>query len=153
MDASTAGGRSGTTGEGGQDGPGRPGFGGVDGPGSRSSALGYGPGSNGWNGADPMLSLYRRRVVAKIWPYWGDAFPRWARAEMRQGRVIIAVTILPDGSLRTAQVVRPSGIDEFDENCLRAIRKAAPFEPFPKKFASSTLRWELSFDASNPVVR
>ncbi len=152
MDASTAGGRLGT-GEGGQDGPGRPAFGGVDGPGSRSSPLGYGPGSNGWNGTDPMLSLYRRSVVAKIWPYWGDAFPRWARAEMRQGRVIIAVTILPDGSLRTAQVVRPSGIDEFDENCLRAVRKAAPFEPFPKKFPSSTLRWELSFDASNPVVR
>jgi TonB family protein len=152
MDASTAGGRPGT-GQGGQDGPGMPGFGGVDGSGSRSSPLGYGPGNGGWNGTDPMLSLYRRRIVAKIWPYWGEAFPRWARAEMRQGRVIIAVTILPDGSLRTAQIVRPSGIDEFDENCLRAVRRAAPFEPFPKKFPSSTLRWELSFDASNPVVR
>jgi TonB family protein len=91
--------------------------------------------------------------MAKIWPYWGDAFPRWAKAEMRQGRVIIAVTILPDGSLRTAQVLRPSGIDEFDANCMKAVQQAAPFDPFPKNFPLAVLHWELSFDASNPLVR
>jgi len=152
MNASTAGGREGQ-GPGGQDGSGPTGFGGLKGPGSRSQPLGYGPGGNGWNGKDPRLSMYRRRLLAKLYPYWEDAFPKWAAAEMRQGRVIISVTILPDGTVRTAQVSRPSGIDEFDRNCLRAIHEAAPFEPFPRNFPLAVLRWELSFDASNPLVR
>lgn len=151
MDASTAGGRAGV-GPGGQDGPGPTGYGGLRGSGSRSHPLGYGPGPAGWNGKDPGLSLYRRRILAKIWPLWEHAFPKWAAAEMRQGRVIISVTILPDGSLHAAQVSRPSGIDEFDANCLRAVKKAAPFDPFPRNFPLAVLRWELSFDASNPMV-
>ena len=152
LNASTAGGRAGE-GPGGDDAPGVTGHGGIDGRGSRSRPLGYGPGAYGWHGKDPRLSLYLRHLRAKIWPYWENAFPRWAAAEMRQGRVIISLTILPDGSLRTAQVTRPSGIDEFDDNCLRAVHLAAPFSPFPRNFPLSVLRWELSFDASNPVVR
>ncbi len=152
VNASTAGGKPGH-GPGGKNGVGVPGHGGVKGGGSRSQPLGYGPGSRGWSSRDPRLSLYHRHVRAKIWPYWEHAFPRWAAADMRQGRVIIALTILPDGSLGSARITRPSGIDEFDRNCLQAVHRAAPFKPFPRGFPLAVLHWELSFDGTNPVVR
>ena len=50
-------------------------------------------------------------------------------------------------------VTRPSGIEEFDRNCLAAVRKAAPFEPLPRELGLQAMRWEISFDAANPAVR
>lgn len=97
--------------------------------------------------------MYWRHVQAKIFPLWEHAFPKWAALEMLQGRVIIEVTILPDGSLSSAQIKRPSGIAEFDQNCLKAVQRAAPFDPFPRNFPLTMLRRELSFDSPNPVVR
>jgi TonB family protein len=151
--ASTAGGRSGE-GPGGSKGAGPTGSGAAEGQGSRADALGQG--SGGYAAADPFdprLSMYRRRVLAKLWPLWEDAFPHWAIAEMRQGQVIIALVIQSDGTVRDPHVKRPSGIPEFDAKCLAAVRRAAPFEPLPSNLGVHTMQWDISFEASNPVVR
>jgi TonB family protein len=153
LHASTAGGQPGA-GPGGKTGEGATGSGGVSGPGSRAEAMGQGTG--GWAGADgpdPRLSAYRRKVVAKLWPLWENAFPRWAIAEMRQGQVIIAMVIAADGGVHDARVKRPSGIPEFDTKCLQAVVRASPFEPLPANLGLSRMSWEISFEASNPVVR
>jgi TonB family protein len=152
LDASTAGGKAGV-GPGGERGGGNPGAGGVTGRGFSSRALGNGDGDYGWNGKDKHMSLYRRRMLARLYPYWENAFPRWAVADMRQGRVIVSWDVLVDGSVRNVHVTRPSGIDEFDRNCVRAVQRAAPFEPIPHNLGLSAMRWEITFDASNPVVR
>ncbi len=152
IDSSTAGGRPGE-GPGGAKGAGPTGAGGLQGPGSRSHPMGYGPGAYGASGVDPRVTEYRRRVVAKLWPYWEHAFPHWAIAELRQGTVFVSVEIVADGRVRNVRVTRPSGIDEFDRNCVAAVLRASPFEPIPPNLGVRSIRWELSFDASNPAVR
>jgi len=152
IDSSAAGGVPGQ-GPGGATGPGLPGSGGVDGPGSRSAPMGYGPGTYGASAVDPRMVAYKRRVKARLDPYWANAFPRWAIADLRQGRVAVAFEILANGRVQNVRVTRPSGIDEFDRNCVAAILRASPFEPIPMELGVRSIRWEISFDVSNPVVR
>lgn len=151
--ASTAGGDKGK-GLGGEEGPGRPAAGGGVGVGTKTLVLGQGTGPLvDLDGNDPRLSDYRRRVMAKIHPLWGDAFPRWAALEGRQGRAIIALTINTDGSVANVSISRPSGVAEFDENVRKAVLKAAPFPPLPPELSARSMRWAIAFDAKNPVVR
>ncbi len=151
--ASPAGGRPGA-GRGGEAGPGPTGSGGRDGPGSRSEALG--PGGGGFyapNQYDPRLTSYQRRMAARLYPLWENAFPRWAAEQMRQGTVIIAFTLAANGTVHQPHVRRTSGIAEFDRGCLDAVRRASPFEPLPANLGVRSMYWEVSFEASNPVVR
>jgi TonB family protein len=139
--ASTAGGLAGD-GRGGIGGGGDPGAGGVAGSGSHPRPLGDGEGD--WfdlNTSDPRLVPYFRRIHAKIDPLLADAFPKSAMIDLKQGTVILEVTIAADGTAHVAwPPLRPSGIDEFDKNCAAAIRKAAPFEPIPQNLGRTTLR-------------
>jgi len=152
--ASTAGGAIGE-GNGGTGGGGAPGAGGGLVPGSHPRPLGTGEGD--WfdlNSTDPRLVGYFRKIHAKVDPLWADAFPRSAMLDLKQGTVILEVTIERDGRARVAwPPIRPSGIDEFDRNCAAALRKASPFEPIPRELGMQTLRIRAPFVASNPIVR
>jgi TonB family protein len=153
LHASTAGGKVGV-GVGGERGEGHPGAGGVEGTGSKAKVAGQGAsGPVDLDGSDPRLSDYRRQVVNKISPLWANAFPHWAALDGRGGRAIIGFTILADGTVSGAFVARTSGIPEFDENVRRAVLKGAPFGPLPAKLNARSMRWFLSFDATNPAVR
>jgi TonB family protein len=66
--------------------------------------------------------------------------------------VIVGFTIAADGSVGSAWVSRPSGIAEFDENCRRAVVRAAPFGPLPPELRPS-LHVQLPFVFKNPAVR
>jgi TonB family protein len=152
LHASTAGGAMGA-GPGGRSGPGAPGSGGASGPGSSSHALGTGRGPGLDDSAtDPRRTTYERSVRSKLHPLWANAFPKWAIAEGLQGTVIVTIAIRADGSLASAAVTRPSGIPEFDENCRRAVLRAAPFGPLPPELGT-TFRLAMAFDARNPAVR
>jgi TonB family protein len=149
--AGTAGGAAGP-GIGGEPGPGAPGSGGQSGPGSVSRALGTGQGNGiDIDPRDRRRSEYMRQAAARIYPLWANAFPKWAVAEGLQGTAIITFTILADGNVASAVISRPSGVPEFDENCRRAVLRAAPFAPLPPELGQS-LRWAESFVAKNPVV-
>lgn len=151
--ASTPGGARGV-GIGGQQGPLPPAAGGQVGVGTTTLVLGQGTGQLvDLDGNDPRLSDYRRRIMAKIHPLWRDAFPKQAALDGRQGRVIVSLSIAPDGSLTSLAINRPSGVPEFDENVKRAVQKAAPFPPIPPELSPRSMRWAISFDARNPVVR
>ena len=150
--ASAAGGAPGR-GVGGSPGPGAPGYGGVSGPGSIARPMGNGPGA--YRGADPAdlrRRSYLRGVLARVHPLWKDAFPRRAALEGKQGTTIIGFVIQADGSVGAASVVRPSGIPQFDENCRRAVLRAAPFPPLPAELRPA-LSFQLPFVFENPVVR
>jgi TonB family protein len=138
--ASTAGGVLGD-GRGGIGGGGDPGAGGVAGTGSHPRPLGEGDGD--WfdlNTSDPRLLPYFRRIHAKIDPLLDHAFPKSAMIDLKQGTVILEVTIAADGSATVLwPPLRPSGIEEFDRNCAAAIRKASPFEPIPPSLGRTTL--------------
>jgi TonB family protein len=146
--ASTMGGRK-ADGVGGEPGKGAPGAGGREGPGAVSNALGTGKGPGVDN---PARALYVRQVLAKVHPLWANAFPRSAALEGRGGETAVRFTILSDGSVTGVTVSRASGIPEFDENCRRAVVRAAPFPPLPRELGSS-LTWTLPFVVQNPAVR
>jgi TonB family protein len=148
--ASAAGGRRGA-GPGGQNAPGAVGSGGNQGPGSRSASNGYGPGPLRSMG-DPRLTGYFRGIQRRVEPFWRSAFPDWAISEGRSGVATIAFAIQRDGSVSAVRVTRGSGVPEFDLNLIKAIRRAAPFEPPPTSFGRTPLELSMTFDALNPVV-
>jgi TonB family protein len=150
--ASTAGGVPGL-GPGGQSGPGPTGSGAAAGGGSTAHALGTGKGGLVDNDPrDARRTQYLRRVMSKIHPLWKDAFPKWAALEGLQGTVIVTFVITGDGTIERADVTRSSGIAEFDENCRRAVMRAAPFPALPGELGPR-LRWSMPFEARNPAVR
>jgi TonB family protein len=152
--ASTAAGAPGSD-TGGTSGGGDPGAGGAMGPGTSARPLG--PGDAEWwdlDTSDSRLMPYFRRVHAKLDPLWRHAFPLEAALELRQGTVILAVTIAADGSVAVAwPPQRPSGIPQFDRNCYDAVLRAAPFDPIPAALGVSELHVKMPFDARNPIVK
>jgi TonB family protein len=152
--ASTAGGLPGE-GEGGSAGSGEAGAGAMSGAGSHARPLGLGEGDiyDYWT-TDPRLLPYFRQIHAKIDPLWADAFPKAALLELKQGTVIIELTILADGQVAVSwPPLRPSGVEEFDKNCAEAIRRAAPFPPIPRELGARRLRIRAPFVANNPIVK
>jgi TonB family protein len=153
--ASTAAGVLGDEGSGGVAGGGDPGAGGMAGAGSTARPIG--PGDAEWwdlNTTDPRFLPYFRRIHQKLDPLWAHAFPLEAAAQLRQGTVIFAVTIAPDGGVSVAwPPERPSGIPEFDHNCFEAIKRAAPFDPIPSALGLRELHVRMPFDARNPIVK
>jgi protein TonB len=103
---------------------------------------------------DPRLVPYFRRIHAKVDPLWIGAFPKSALLDLKQGTVILELTVSADGSVVVSwPPSRPSGGEDFDRNCADAIRRAAPFPPIPPELGVRTLRIRAPFVASNPVVK
>jgi TonB family protein len=153
--ASTAGGTVAASGRGGEGGGGAAGALGIVGAGSHPAPLG--DGASDWfdvSSTDPRVVAYFRKFKAKVDPLWANAFPRSAMLELKQGTVILEVTIAADGTAHVAwPPARPSGIDEFDRNCAEAVRKASPFDPIPPALGLTTLHLRAPFVATNPIVR
>jgi TonB family protein len=147
--ASTAGGLVGT-GPGGSRGGGAPGTGGTSGPGSVARASGDGGSAD--EAATLGLSSYTAALTRKVYPYWEDAFPMWARAEGRGGIAVIGVTLSPDGRVHDLRVVRGSGYPEFDRKVARALEEASPYGPLPRAVRDTGLTLHIAFDAMNPAV-
>lgn len=57
------------------------------------------------------------------------AYPRGSREE---GRVRVAMVVLPDGKLSRVSVVKSSGSSRLDKAAVEAVQRAAPFPPAPK---------------------
>jgi TonB family protein len=152
--ASTMGGLRGA-GAGGSGGGGAPGAGAESGAGSTARAMGLGEGDvfDYWT-TDPRLVMYFRRIHAKVDPLWRDAFPKSALFELKQGTVILDITVAADGTASVSwPPVRPSGVEDFDRNCADAVRRASPFPPIPPELGVRTLHIRAPFVASNPVVK
>ena len=148
LHASSAGGEVGP-GVGGQIGGGTPGAMGSSGPGSRSSASGAGYGKDfaddpGFSGFDGALRRQLARVLAK-------AFPEWAIEQGRGGHVIFEMTLRADGRPIGVQLVRPSGIAEYDQNVLQAVRAVPSFGRLPPGLGAPA-RLRISWTALNPIV-
>lgn len=108
------------------------------------------PGAPGIGELDPILGQYLQRLRRSV--DWGHAFPTWAVAEGRGGIAIVRMTILANGRLAELQLLRASGVEEFDQNLVVAIRRAAPFAPIPAALGRASLALNFSFDATNPAV-
>lgn len=138
---------------GGSSGGGSAAAGGLSGATSHARSLGDGDVFDFWTD-DPTLLPYFRQLHHLIDPLWANAFPKSALLELKQGTVILELTIYKNGRVVVGwPPVRSSGIDEFDRNCADAIRRAAPFPPIPRELGVEMLRIRMPFVARDPIVK
>lgn len=148
LHASSAGGELGP-GVGGDRGGGAPGTFGTSGVGSRSSPSGSGFGPDFAD--DPSFSGYSRALRSQLSRVLAKAFPDWAIEQGRGGHVIFEVTLAADGRPSNVRLVRPSGVGEYDDNVLRAVRGVPSFGRLPPTF-SAPAQFRVSWDAVNPAI-
>ena len=91
----------------------------------------------------PYLSAWKRRVERS----GTQSFINNLEASGRDGSPIIAVSILPDGTLANTEILRSSGDRVLDQAALVIVNRAAPFAPFPGQIAEARdmLRFAYKF--------
>lgn len=148
MQASTLGGDA-PAGVGGDLAPAAPAAGGLRGSGARSAPTGPGLGPD--LAADPDMQAFYRRVLTQLDRALAKAFPQWAIAEGRSGLVVFDLTLLEDGRVANVSIVRPSGIDEYDDNVVSIVRNLPSFGRVPPELGPRVVI-RMNYDSVNPVV-
>jgi TonB family protein len=89
---------------------------------------------------------YLHQVVQATQSSWDLLIPEAARPPLlKQGTVAIQFIILPDGSIKQMQLVRPSGDVSLDRAAWGGITGAGPFPPLPKQFHGPYLALRFYF--------
>jgi protein TonB len=96
------------------------------------------------NTRDPQFITYFgsiKRAIEVVWQY-----PEMALRYGLQGKLLMEFSILGNGELARARIVRSSGSNLLDEEALRAVRLAAPFSPIPPWIGKEQLDILASFE-------
>jgi protein TonB len=94
--------------------------------------------------SDVQYRSYLGHVRSKIGAVW--EYPPSARDKGLYGVVTVRFTIARNGRLQALTVKNKSPYKLLDDEALRTIRAAAPFEPFPSEFKIETLHVSASFE-------
>lgn len=86
------------------------------------------------NTTDFKYLSYFSQLKDRIQMVW--SYPEAAKVTGLQGSLVLKFVLNSDGSLRDLKVVKSSGADILDDAAIKAIRKAAPFYPLPKKLGN-----------------
>lgn len=89
-------------------------------------------------GTPQYRALVEQRVAARWSP--PDIF-----RDRREVAVVVAFGLMPDGHVRTVQVLQSSGSVFYDQAALRAIFLADPFPPFPADLKEPDLEIRMTF--------
>lgn len=84
--------------------------------------------------SEPRYISYFETLKGMIYHKW--EYPQAAVREGQAGRLFIRFSILKNGKLEEAILIKSSGYPMLDDAALSAIRLAAPYYPFPKDFGS-----------------
>lgn len=81
--------------------------------------------------AESLLAAqnYQRSVLAKV--YQNIKYPSAAQRRNREGSLRVAISIGADGNLVNTSIVQNARFASFDDSAIKAIKKAAPFDPLP----------------------
>ena len=93
---------------------------------------------------DPTYVSYLsgiKRAIELVWEY-----PSPALNQGIQGKLVVQFTVMADGSLLEAKLVRSSGFTVLDNEALRAVHSAAPFYPIPDWIHKKRLAIIASFE-------
>jgi protein TonB len=82
-----------------------------------------------------------KRAIEVVWQY-----PELALRYGLQGRLLLEFSILGNGDLEGAKIVRSSGSNLLDEEALRAVKTAAPFGPIPPWIGKNRVDIIASFE-------
>jgi len=93
---------------------------------------------------DPQYVTYFnsiKRAIEVVWQY-----PDLALRYGLQGRLLLEFSILGNGDIETAKIIRSSGSNLLDEEALRAVKAAAPFGPIPPWLGKNRIDIVASFE-------
>jgi len=93
---------------------------------------------------DPQYITYFgsiKRAIEVVWQY-----PELALRYGLQGKLLMEFTVLGNGELSGAKIIRSSGSSLLDEEALRAVNEAAPFSPIPSWIGKSRIEILASFE-------
>lgn len=74
---------------------------------------------------------YMRYWVERIEEIGNSHYPEEARRRQLYGELRLAVTLLPDGTVESVEILQSSGQQVLDQAAVRIVRQAAPFDTFP----------------------
>jgi protein TonB len=86
-----------------------------------------------------------KRRVQRVWDY-----PEEAIRHGISGELLMVFTLNEAGSLAYIRLVQSSGYPILDEEALRAVKLAAPFEPFPPEMGQEALNIRATFHYDLP---
>ena len=86
-----------------------------------------------------------KRRVERIWVY-----PEEAVAHGVSGELLLVFTLNKGGTLTNIRLVQSSGFPILDEEALRAVKLAAPFDPFPPQLGEEPWNISASFHYNLP---
>jgi len=84
------------------------------------------------------FASYEEAWRAKIERIGRINFPDEAKRKNLSGSLIMAVTINPDGSIKSINIRQSSGHKILDDGAVRIVRLAAPFARFPENIRKDT---------------
>lgn len=93
---------------------------------------------------DPQYITYFgsiKRAIELVWQY-----PEPALRYGLQGKLLLEFSVLGNGELESARIIRSSGSHLLDEEALRAVKAAAPFKPIPPWIDKPRLDIVASFE-------
>jgi protein TonB len=93
---------------------------------------------------DPQYVTYFnsiKRAIEVVWQY-----PELALRYGLQGRLLLEFSILGNGDIESAKIIRSSGSNLLDEEALRAVKAAAPFGPIPSWLGKNRIDIIASFE-------
>jgi len=61
----------------------------------------------------------------------------------------INITIDPDGSVRDVQIMKSSGIDDFDDSVLQAVKRSSPLRPLSPVFGDQAVKVIFNFNPNH----
>jgi len=89
---------------------------------------------------------YMKELKAVVQKHWEPLIPPSAMPPtMKQGRVVLELSILKDGSVRELRIVSSSGDVALDRAAYGAISSAIPFPPLPTAYPKEYLRLRPNF--------
>ena len=89
-----------------------------------------------------------KRAIEQVWEY-----PELALRSGLEGKLILEFTILEDGEMVGPRLVHSSGFLELDQEAIRAVRAASPFNPIPASVGRNRIDILASFEYSDNRLR
>jgi periplasmic protein TonB len=74
---------------------------------------------------------YMSAWVARIERIGNLNYPDEARRQQLHGQLVLTVALNRDGSIKSIDVIQPSGFKLLDDSAIRIVKLAAPFAPIP----------------------
>lgn len=92
-------------------------------------------------GKTDILSKYKAELRARI--EQNKAYPAMSKRLGQTGTVVIAFTLLEDGSITDAKIETPSRYERLNASALEAVQKVEKFKPIPKEAGENKMDFKV----------